>query len=231
MKAPIDVTELGIARHQARDRQTRAIVRDPALDALFDSAKGAREVSERLAALAEAVGKDESQTPAGRALKVRQSALQSAQTVAARLDHARQTAQAERERLAKATSAPLIRDAAHAAEIRRALSGMSDKRRGEIIAEAITAGDQDVVAAVLTGPGFLSGLGVEEQESRRHAWRSAHCPAELDRLQRLDKALADHERVVRAFLGYVRKLASDEGPAKLHEAANKAHDSLKEKMA
>jgi hypothetical protein len=60
-----------------------------------------------------------------------------------------------------------------------------------IIKEAIDHGDDNLLAAILNVSPFIASMGKPERGIWRHAWASKRYPAELDRLDRIVKAVED----------------------------------------
>jgi hypothetical protein len=90
-----------------------------------------------------------------------------------------------------------------ATEIRARLSAITAAERRKVLATA----DEATTSAVLSGPGFLSGLSSLEIEAVRMSWATKRYPNELKRLQYLE-SIGDHlQRAGSLLLGYQMKVA------------------------
>lgn len=219
MRVPIDITELAVAEHLARDPRTGQPIPDSAIDGLAVSAKHVREAAEALKALHDAPGPGKSAD--ARFLDLRRQAVKVAEAQAYRLDAAREKAQAEADAVRKAIHGPAPIDPVLAGEVRNALKTMKPEDARALIQEAIKDGDDLTVSAVLSVPGYLAGQSPDMQQGLRDAWQRQRFPVERDRLQRLTKALEAQERVARSFMGMVRELTTGTA-AQLAQAAENA---------
>jgi hypothetical protein len=103
-----------------------------------------------------------------------------------------------------------------ATEIRARLSVMTASDRRKVLATA----DEATVSAVLSGPGFLSGLSPLEIEAARLAWSSKRYPDESRRLKYLE-SIGDHlARASQLLLGYQTKV-SDQSLVRAAQARSK----------
>ena len=90
----------------------------------------------------------------------------------------------------------------------RGIAGRRANRR--LSPDALAAGDEAIVAAVLTAPPLLSGLSPGEYGLRLAEWRLRNHGAELERMGRLRKALTDVERAGPLLTGFVDSLTDAE---------------------
>ena len=97
---------------------------------------------------------------------------------------------------------------------RQRLAAMPHEDRGKVIAAAIKDDDDLMVGAILRAPPMLSGMSQVEQNYRRALWRQRRYPNEVDREQRLEKAVAALDRGGAAMLAFIRTMtASPEAEA------------------
>lgn len=78
-------------------------------------------------------------------------------------------------------------DSRHGMEIRGKLASLSNDERRQAIHEAAANGDREVMAAVLNGPGFLTGLSADEKARMFDSYMRRHEPtlaAEMDAMKR-----------------------------------------------
>jgi hypothetical protein len=83
---------------------------------------------------------------------------------------------------------------------------MTASERRKLVAQA----DETTISAILSGPGFLSGLTPLEIEVARTNWSSKKFPDELRRLKYLETIGGHLARASSLLLGYQTKL-SDRG--------------------
>ncbi len=208
MRIPIDIHEAGVTKYLARAPRTGEPIPDTEIDTLASSCKAAREAAEALKAAHDVGLRDTTRTANARLLDLRGQAIKVAEVQARRLDAARQRATAEIERIEKAIHGPQPVEPTIASEIRTMLKTMKAEERRELIMDAIRAGDDATVSAVLGAPGYLSGHGDAVLAGFRDAWQRQRFPAEHDRVNRLRKALDAQGRAARSFMGMVRDLSA-----------------------
>jgi hypothetical protein len=204
---PISIHEEMIARHYARDPLTKDIVGDPTISLMYDAMQANRLAAEKAKRIAAAVMANEMATIPARHREVKEKGWRAVEPGLRQLDAARAAAVREIDRLSALTAAPprptSPADAMLASEVRGRFASMTDKQRAAALAAA--AADDTVVAAVLNGPAMLSGLSAEEMEMLRHRWRERRHGPDVDRLQRLGRAVEDIDRagqlVVRFYTG------------------------------
>jgi len=104
--------------------------------------------------------------------------------------------------------------------LRERLSILPEDRRKAIIANAIKSGDGTLVAAVLNSDAWLSGLTDAELALYRNNWASKHFAADLNRLERLSRAVEDAKRAGLVAISFVDNL-TDAGLVAKAEAMEK----------
>jgi hypothetical protein len=115
-----------------------------------------------------------------------------------------------------------IRGVYLASEIRARLSSMTASERRKTLATA----DEATVSAVLSGPGYLSGLTPLEIEAARMGWATKRYPDELRRLQYLE-SIGDHlQRAGQLLLGYQMKVADQSLVAAARARSKVANDAI-----
>lgn len=150
---------------------------------------------------------------------------------AKKIDGARRAAEAAARAIREAISAPPRKADASATildgEIRRWLSGLNTEQRSLALNKAIETGEDAIIAAVLAGPPALSGMADHrEADDYRLAWQLARYPAEMDRLSRLEKAVADTERAGSLLIGFMGQLTDSDVLAKAEESERAATAAL-----
>lgn len=232
MKVPLSVNEATITTFHERDPRTGHVVADESIDALAASVGSARAAAEALVAFRTTTLADTTRTADARRLAIRKQALRLAESQGPRLDAARQRVQGDLAAIEREIHAPPAIDAGLAAEIRAALRGMAKGDREKLIGEAIAANDEELLAALLRGRGFMVGVSESRLTAWRDAWQRAHRAQAYARRQRLQKAMEAQDRAGRAFLGMVRG-AIEEGktPQELQAAAEAANDAIEKGAA
>jgi hypothetical protein len=115
-----------------------------------------------------------------------------------------------------------------ATEIRAALSRMKPEDRRAAIQTAMTEGDDATIAAVLSGPEFLTGVGKAERAARLGQWQQKHRAAELDQRERLAKAQAALNHAGVLAIAYCHGLTDAEIVAQAQASAKAAADAIKQ---
>jgi hypothetical protein len=112
----------------------------------------------------------------------------------------------------------------------RAATSSPAERTKEIAAalKLVDEKDEAVVAAILHNPSIASGVSRAESELLRAQWAQARYPGDVDRTERLDKALEDLLRGGRAMITLVASLSNGAqiAEAEASERAAKAAQAL-----
>lgn len=222
MRIPIDISELAVEKHLARDRNGEP-VHDATIESLAQSVRSAREAAEALAAYHRTLAADRSRSADQRAIELRAKAVKTAEVQARKIDAVRSRAMAEIERITREIHSPPPPDAATAGEVRSVLRSMRPEQAREAVMDAVRRGDDLTLGAVLAAgiPGYLAGIGDALIAGVRDTWQRQRFPAEHDRLGRLRKAAEAQERAARSFLGMVRGMVGGEAE-RIAEAAENA---------
>jgi hypothetical protein len=195
------IDESFIARHFVPD------VQDDVLQALHDAVLACREACERSLDYKRAMEKDEKYSSAFKTKQVHETSWKHLIAASRKIDASRALAEAAIKKLDDETGAPPAPRDAHkiamAGEIRMALIRMSHGDRAAAIERAINTGIDEIVSAIVSAPSLLTGLTDDEREMHRHAWRAKHYPQELDRLNRIRKAVRDSEIIAGLTRKYI----------------------------
>jgi hypothetical protein len=169
---------------------------DDIMVALHDAMREGRIAAESAAKGVATVLANQLAPELSRQKQARELAAKTFDKAARKFDAATQAAQAEFERIEKATRAPeppkSAADIVLHSEVRQALARMPHDQRAKTISDALIGDDDEsklISAAVLTGGALLSGLGSAELELKRASWRKRHFSAQLARAERIKKAL------------------------------------------
>ena len=201
-----------IERHYGRSATPSGYVREPdkVLDEMASAMAFARSSAEQILDMHRAIMGNRMQTPVANARDSREATWRAFERLAKRIDAARETARAALAEIATATAAPPRAaepaDAMLASEIRTRLAQLSEKERRAVVSGAVSGGDIATVSAVLNAPAILTGMTDAEKEMFRHEWRVNQFPAEVDREQRLGKAIEDVDRVGPILMSLVGSL-------------------------
>lgn len=137
-------------------------------------------------------------TDAAHAEKLTQQAEQAAKRIEERIPRAleRSTSAIKSHKAVLDDTLKIGGDSDHGREIRERLSRMSDDDRRAAINAAAADGDHHVMAAVIHGPGFLTGISETDKAKFQDSYARRHAPqmvAELEAMQRsADKLEAAH---------------------------------------
>lgn len=212
IRPPVSTDPRVIDQYRTRDPLSGEVLADPDLDAVAVAMRATHEHAEQLAALADALGGDRTQTAESAALHLRTTALKTAERAAGSLDAARQRLTGVIAKIESETAAPpALTDARSLmmqGEVRAALARMSDKERAKAIDDAFKGGNDLVIGAVLGAPAMLTGMGPQLHEGVRHRFRrERHGPA-TERVERLKKALDALDRGGSAFMAFTTEISS-----------------------
>jgi hypothetical protein len=218
------VHEATIARHISKD------VDDPAMQSLHDAVKQARELAAKAAATTDIVLKNEMRTMAARHKDARAASFELLKRATQSIDQAVQSAQAEIAAIQSKLKGPppakdLITETKQR-ELRERLAILPEERRKAILANAIKNDDHLLLGAVLNSDAWLSGFTDPEIELLRHTWATKHHAADLNRLERLSKAVEDANRAGSVALAFVDGLTNADLVAKAEHMEKQATAAL-----
>lgn len=217
------VHEATVRRHMSGDD-------DPAMQALHDAVKLAREMATKAAQTTDVVLRNTLETAPQRHRKARAASFELIERATKALDDAVKTAQKDIAAIKTRTKGPppskdLLTETRQR-ELRERLAMLPDERRKAIISDAIKTGDDLLVGAVLNAPHWLSSLGESEMTLFRHNWAVKHFAADLDRAERLQRALADAERAGTLSISFVDSLTDAELIERAESTEKKAAEAL-----
>lgn len=96
-------------------------------------------------------------------------------------------------------------------EIRGRLAGSTPAERRAMLSQALAAGDDAVVSAVLSGPAMLSGFeDPTEREDLRLRWQTARHPDVVAQAERYGRAATDIERAGSLLVRFYASLTDPE---------------------
>jgi hypothetical protein len=218
------VHEAVVKRHMIEDAD------DPIMKGLFESVKQTRELATKAAATTDIVLKNEMRTMAARHKDARAASFELLKRATQSIDAAVQSAQAEITAIkSKLKGPPPSRDRAiesRQAELRERLAMLPEDRRKAIIEDAIKTDDQLLLGAVLHGYAWECGMSDPEISIVRHNWASKHHAADLDRLERLSKAVDDANRAGSVAISFVDSLTNADLVSKAEQMEKQATAAL-----
>jgi hypothetical protein len=218
------VHEAVISRHFAKDTD------DPVLQSLFDAVKTARELATKAQSTTDAVLKNEMRTIASRHRDARAAGFGLLETATKLLDQALQGAKHEIAGIDAKTKGPApakdIITVTQQRELRERLASLPEERRKGIVASAIANDDQLLIGAVFNSDAWLSGLTDNEMSVHRHNWRQKHFSGDIDRRERLSKALDAAEKAGALAVAYVDHLTDADLVAKAESMEKQATAAL-----
>lgn len=212
---PLALDPKNLDRHYVREPILRNKVSDAELDTLRGALATAHEAAAAIIDAREAISADQTRTPRARAVAIRKLALRRGELAASKLDAAREKVGRARDTLAAEIGAPPVpmHQAHLAPEVRARLAGMSEGARARVLDHAVRHGDDLTVASYLSAPAYVSGAGEADQQTFRLRWQTSTHPAQLDRINRMGKALEAVERAGKGLVGLVETVANDPSAA------------------
>jgi hypothetical protein len=223
---PPSIHEAFVEKFFARDPSTNEPIRDEELIEIFEAAKSTRITANEVSNATRVILDSNLETPIANAKRARDHGFKLLERAMMKVDAARKRGATAVAAIEKQTGAPPppanAVDAMLHGEIRARLAKMSDEER----ASAIASGDDHIIAAYLHGPAMLTGASEAEREMHRRAWQRAKFPAEIDRAERLKKAMAAMERGASLLLQFVAGLTDAEAIGKAEAAERRAQDTL-----
>jgi hypothetical protein len=205
---------------QFRKRTREGFEHDGHLENLIDAAATAQKSVQDATEAHEKIMRDQTRTRAANMTRARESAFRIVGVATRTIDSARANALSEVARLEQITVADLqpprdVASATIASEIRSALKALPESDRSDLLARMIREKDARGISAVISAPGFLSGISAEQQAMLREQYRHAAYPAEMERAARLKNAVREIERIGELMLHHVGGLTD----ARVIEAA------------
>ena len=214
-EVPLDLNAGMVSRFKTKDPLTRMPLDDGPIDRLIGAATTMQQIAGRAREYAEAIKKDTTMTGHAARGRYRSDVSKLIATAEKKLDDALKAALAEHGRLSRAmiSEAPVN---ALATEIRSRLATMKPEQRDAVLDEA----DDKIMGAVLTAPGFLSGLTKSQLEIARMGYQAKRFPEEVARASRVWSAMEATQRVSASFKSYCEDLiAAVETPASAQASA------------
>jgi len=223
-KPPLDLHESVVSKYFAREPITGKIVPDAALSKAGQVMGEATAMAEQAAASFTDICRDPRFTKTQAMARAGQSVNTLTDKAMGKIGDAQNVIEEALHQSLNANTYPSAAkvNAAYAAEIRSVLRELSPDKRSAVISQAITDNDEQVLAAVLGGHGFLIGETAESRESRIAEYRQKKYPAAFEREARLKKARAAIERARNALRGWRAKTLNDSDIAKAVREANAA---------
>lgn len=222
---PPSIHEASVNHHRNSDD-----AQDPLFEALADAAKECRVSAETALEITTTTMASTMNTVSANASRSRAAGFKVLERAALKVDAARKSAEQTIEKIEAATAAPPRPKDAMAAllaqEIRSALIRMSQKDRAAAISKAIADGDDEFVGAALHAPELLSGLGTAEREVFRDAWRRKKFLPEMQRVERLRKAVWGMETAARVTMSFIDSLTDARAVATAERLEGEAKAAL-----
>ena len=106
------------------------------------------------------------------------------------------------------------------------LAGMDKTARNDALGKAAKDGDERVLSAVLNSPALLSGLTENELQAARHNWQSRVFADEVDRVERIKKAVAVLDIGGQALLKWADALTPSDQIANAEAAEAEAREAM-----
>ncbi len=219
------IHEMVIARHMKGDD-------DQVLSALHDGVKTAREMCLKAGVVTEKVLANTMKTEPMRHKEARDASFALVERATTALDTAMKQAQTEIQTLKARISAPpptkdMVSEARQR-ELRERLTALPEDKRRQILDAAAAEGDDQLIGSVLSVPPWLSGISKTDLDMIRHHWAKTRYPADLERLDRLERAVADAQRAGVLSISFVDHLTDAKMIEDAEALAKAANDALRE---
>jgi hypothetical protein len=206
---------------------TRRPADDPLIASTASALRGARATIEAAVTARRAVLADRSRPVADQAMRIANLFETTSAKAAKQIDGAKARLEQEIASLDSSTARPKgMPNSSLSAEIRSRLLGMSAGDRTTAIEQAIKDDDLEIVAAILTGPGMLSGLDAGQVRHYRSMFRAKHFPEAEPRIARLTKTLAAVDQAGRALLSFHEAVANTPEQRLASESARVASEAV-----
>jgi hypothetical protein len=195
-----------VARHAPKDR-------DGMIDEMVELGRHIADAAERVTITARRITGNKMQTEAKNFADAKKAVETIFGKSAARIDAMRDRAERALDQLKKQMQPLPPKDAMEAmyhGEIRKAVAAMPQAERAKAITSAINAGDDQFAAAVLLANPLLVGLGDAEQKMLADKFRRVRHGDELQRIERVEKAQAEIERLAAMFMQWSLTLFKDQ---------------------
>jgi len=220
-----------ISRHYIKDPLNGDQVADPVISRLVDAMKTTRLAAEQAGRVADAIHASVGMTAPVRHREAKTKTWKVLEPVLRDLDSAMHNCRREIERLEAGTvNPPRPQDLPTNfmyGEVRSRLATMSPVDRQKAVAAALRDDDQVVIAAILHGAAMLSNLTLAEYNMVHATWRKRKWGDEVERMERLKKALSDAEQGGTLALNYLGKLSSDV----MARAADESEERIRKALA
>lgn len=117
-----------------------------------------------------------------------------------------------------------------AAEIRSMMRSLSVEERGKLLQDAVASKDAETVAAITTGPFYLSGLTADQAKALRRQFEMTHGGDRLARLDAIEKAIAINRQTALEAMEFNEKLLPGYRSKQIAEKQRAARE-LRERMS
>lgn len=150
---------------------------------------------------------------------------------AASSDRAREAAETE----LKLTRAQLesdlgIVESHRANEIRAMLRGLPDTKRNKLLQDVVASKDAETLAAITSGPTYLSGLTADQVTGLRRQFERTHGGDALARMDAIEAAIAVNRQTALDAMLFAEKLLPSQRAAEI-AAKQKAAREMRDKMS
>jgi hypothetical protein len=185
----------------------------------------------KASATTDAVLDNELETIPARHRKAREASFALVEQATKALDSSTKAAENEIKLLQDKTRGPPptkdVMTEARQRELRERLASLPKDRQRAILDEAIGHGDDHLIGAVLAVSPWLVGMTQIEQDMLRSSWARKRYPADLDRIDRITKAIGDARRAGVQSIHFVDTLTSAEIVAEAEKSEKRSVEALR----
>jgi hypothetical protein len=201
---------------------------DTAIDQMSAAAlHAARDAAERTLNACRAIWSNDLLNPAAKHCQAHELSYKVTAPGVAQLQRASERVQAEIAALRQKVNSPPTPPALMGQEIRQTLRSMTVKDRRAAVARALADGRDEIVGAILSGPAMLSGLQQLEADALKNEYAVKRHPAEVARIEKLEKDYAHLQRGGQLLLGFCVKCSD----ANIVQAAKRSNDAAQAAIA
>lgn len=221
-RLPASVTGLQILKFRTRAPLSTEWEQDGALDTMASSLDYARRCCDSALSARDKIMQNSMRTPLANARDASKVAFAWQQKAAEKIDRARDLTLKEIDKLQTMMRGPKPPAGAEAQEIRAAVLRLDTKTRNAMLQMAVEQNDATLLGAVLqSSTPALVGLTPAELGTLRKSWALKNHPRDLDRVERLQKAVSCLEIGGGAVTGFLFRLTpqAEIEKAELSEAA------------
>lgn len=126
-----------------------------------------------------------------------------------------------------------LKETERACEIRNYVRSIPEDQRHPFISEVVNRGDSETVAALISAPGYLSGISEDQRGNLKERYMRTHAKDLVERREAIEKAHKAAYSAHQAVTGYVKSIRPEDSFKRIEamkERAAKARGDLPRRM-